>query len=82
MAKRKLGKRQRITLWSLVKHGSFHSGCGWIWDNYSTTVTVVESLVVRGYAEKREVTTASGSVLDVYRPTDAGRAVLLRGGEA
>jgi hypothetical protein len=47
----KLGKTQKIVLDRLSKD-SFHSGCGWLWNNYSSTVRILDSLVSRGLVEK------------------------------
>lgn len=45
---RPLGKNQEGVLEALKRHRVFYAGCGWTWDNYSTTVRILDSLVVRG----------------------------------
>lgn len=47
----KLGRTQKIVLDRLSKD-SFHGGCGWLWNNYSSTVRILDSLVSRGLVEK------------------------------
>ncbi len=49
---RKLGEIQRSVLDSLQRHGSWHPRCGWVWDNYSGTIRILESLVKRGLVVK------------------------------
>jgi hypothetical protein len=61
---RKLGDNQRITLQSLLEHRGWSPGCGWVWNNYSGTVRLLDSLVRRGLAAK------TGTE---YRITEAGR---------
>jgi hypothetical protein len=45
-----LGKTQKSVLRCLREHGSWHVGCGWLWDTYSGTARVMDSLVKRGLA--------------------------------
>jgi hypothetical protein len=47
----RLGKTQKIVLDRLSKD-SFHAGCGWLWNNYSSTVRILDSLVLRGLVDK------------------------------
>jgi hypothetical protein len=47
----RLGKTQKIVLDRLSKD-SFHAGCGWLWNNYSSTVRILDSLVSRGLVDK------------------------------
>lgn len=65
---RGLGTSQRAVLRALVRHGSWPGG--WIWENDSRTVRVLDSLVRRGLAEHRPV---QGTYYGYYTPTDAGR---------
>jgi hypothetical protein len=48
----RLGKTQAEIYHCLMEHGSWYEGCGWIWDNYSQTTRVLDSLVKRGLAYK------------------------------
>ena len=45
--KRPLGKNQRLALRAMLEHGGW-PGTGWIWDNSSSTVRILDSLVRRG----------------------------------
>jgi hypothetical protein len=47
----RLGKTQKIVLDRLSKD-SFHAGCGWLWNNYSSTVRILDSLVSHGLVDK------------------------------
>jgi hypothetical protein len=47
----KLGKTQKIVL-DRVSKDAFHGGCGWLWNNYSSTIRVLESLNKHGLVEK------------------------------
>lgn len=49
---RKLGANQRGVLSALVVHGNWPSG--WIWENRSSTVNLLESLAKRGIVEVTE----------------------------
>ena len=55
----KLGTQQKSVLESLKSHGSWHAGCGWIWDSRSQTVAILDSLVRKGVATLEK---------GVYRP--------------
>lgn len=46
----RLGRLQKELYRCLIEHGSWYEGCGWIWDNFSTTTRILESLVKRGLA--------------------------------
>lgn len=48
--KRPLGETQRDMLRSLVTHGGWRPGCGWLWDTVSNTKRILESLCKRGLA--------------------------------
>lgn len=52
---RKLGENQISMLESLHRHKLWHAGCGWIWDNPSGTVRILESLKRRGLVRHTEV---------------------------
>lgn len=52
----KLGSTQQSIYQSLVRHGDWYPGCGWIWTNRSMTIRLLESLVRRGFATKEERT--------------------------
>ena len=47
---RPLGKNQQGCLDALRRNGPFPGG--WVWDNTSTTVRILESLVERGLVRK------------------------------
>lgn len=68
---RPLGARQEAVLDALIRHRTYPGG--WYWDNHSTTVEILDSLVKRGLASA-EVRTAryTGDSYNVYRPTEAG----------
>lgn len=57
--KKKLGKVQQDVLASLKSHGSWHRRCGWLWDTFSNTERVLNSLVRAGYVTVEK---------NVYRP--------------
>ncbi len=67
---RKLGDNQIGVLRALVEKGSYPGG--WEWENRSTTVRILESLVKRGFVETYEVE-AWYQKVTYYRITDAGR---------
>jgi hypothetical protein len=50
---RRLGKNQVSLLESLKDHGSWHPGCGWVWDNTGNTIRILESLVKRSLVVRR-----------------------------
>lgn len=81
MAKeRPLGDRQRHVLWCMThrNNGIWYPGCGWHWDNASTTIKIMDSLVTRGlvsYQERKGFRPGRGSYrYPEYRITDAGRS--------
>lgn len=51
---RPLGENQRQALRCLAEfnNGTWHPGAGWVWNNTSTTVRLLDSLVRRGLATK------------------------------
>ncbi len=51
---RKLGSVQESVLNSLREYGSWHRGGFWYWDTNSGTERIMESLVKRGVATKRQ----------------------------
>lgn len=50
---RKLGKDQTYILRCIREKGSWYGGCGWIWDTYSATVRLLDSLVQRGLVYRK-----------------------------
>jgi DNA-binding PadR family transcriptional regulator len=76
---RPLGENQRYALRCLAEHnaGTWYPGAGWIWDNRSTTVRLLDSLVRRELATKemRRYERTPGEY-PFYRITEAGRAVV------
>lgn len=63
---RKLGEVQEGVLRALREHRVFYAGCGWTWENYSTTVRVLDSLVKRGLATRIERPTLGPGVRGTY----------------
>ena len=77
---RPLGEIQRGVLATMVdvrRDGEWWPGCGWVWDTYSGTVRVLDSLCRRGLVE-RMPDIRPGRVR--YRITEAGRAEAAKGG--
>jgi len=73
-----LGERQREVLQAIAKHsGTWRVGCGWLWDSYTSTITICESLVRRGLLRKETLSEPVESILhtsrDIYHITDSGR---------
>lgn len=60
-----LGLIQQEVYAALKRHGSWAPGCGWLWDTYSGTRRVLDSLVRRGYATS---TKGQGGDKILYRP--------------
>lgn len=50
---RELGDRQRSCLRALASHGHY-PGTGWLYDNHSGTIKILESLVRRGLVDKED----------------------------
>jgi hypothetical protein len=78
---KKLGRLQQEVYAALKRHGSWSLGCGWLWDTYSGTRRVLDSLVRAGYATSTE----EGGSKILYRPINlrpTRRAILLSGGHA
>lgn len=50
----KLGTTQQQVLYFLRKQNGWHLGCGWIWDNRSGTLRIMESLHKKGVVDKSE----------------------------
>lgn len=70
----KIGKNQRGVLESLVRHGSWYRGCGWIWGTYSGTIRILDSLVKRGLVDtKQEPAPHRRWPIIVYRINPMGR---------
>lgn len=55
---RPLGKKQDGVLRCLrdPHHGDWFPGCGWVWQNYSVTVRILDSLVNRGLVTRENRT--------------------------
>lgn len=68
-AERPLGKNQALALKTLKErnNGVWTPGCGWTWNNYSTTVRLLDSLVRRGLVTKTEGTNRAGQIYPIYR---------------
>ncbi len=66
-----LGCVQADVLKSLQEHGYWSRvGCGWLWDTWSNTERIMESLVRRGLATKTTVGRDKGrGERIVYKPT-------------
>ncbi len=77
MPPRPLGVTQKYVLESLQRHGEWYPQCGWMWDTFSGTVKIMESLVKRGLVSSRtaRLRPASPSFV-IYTLTDAGREVI------
>jgi hypothetical protein len=73
MAERPLGNTQLSVLRALAQHngGVWYAGCGWLWDNYSGTMRIMEALTKRGLATRTE----QGRQVR-FTITEAGRAAL------
>lgn len=71
---RPLSENQRFLLWTMAKHhdGCWYPCCGWVWDNHSTTVRMLDSFVKRGLVAKYD--DKPGYPNGVWEITDAGRA--------
>lgn len=67
---RPLGKNQEACLRALRDTGSFPGG--WVWDNTSTTVRILESLVRLGLARKAP-RNQPGDILFNYFPVTDGQ---------
>ena len=63
-----LGKRQRNVLSALARHGSW-SGTEWVWENHSTTATVLKSMMKHGLVEFVVTSGDAWQVSGEYRPT-------------
>lgn len=74
---RPLGQNQRLCLEYLDRSRTWSAGCGWIWNTYSATARILDSLVKRGLAERNVVTIRNAHGLErtrvVYKITNAGR---------
>ena len=62
-----LGKRQRNVLSALARHGSW-SGTEWVWENYSTTKSALDSMIKHGLVELVD-TSVGNNLSGEYRPT-------------
>lgn len=88
MAGRLLGENQAYALKCLAEHneGTWYPGAGWVWNNLSSTVRLLDSLVRRGLATKTEKTRPVGSGTSArrepypfYEITQEGRQELAKG---
>jgi hypothetical protein len=50
----KLGKNQQQVVRDLLKNDRWFPGCGWIWDNCSTTTKILTSLERAGWVGRRK----------------------------
>lgn len=65
---RDLGPNQKGVLDALKRHGGYSPGGGWVWDNHSGTIKILDSLVNRGLVIKEEKTyKRTGGTYNVYR---------------
>jgi hypothetical protein len=79
---KKLGRVQQDVYAALKLHGSWSLGCGWLWDTYSGTRRVMDSLVRAGYATSTEGQGGSRIFYRPINPPPTRPAVLLSGGHA
>lgn len=69
----KLTENQWFVMNALTRHGRFsrYDG-GWVWDNYSTTVRMLDALVKRGLvAVEQRRSDRTGETYPYYRPTES-----------
>lgn len=79
---KKLGRIQQAVYAALRNHGSWSPECGWLWDTYSGTQRVMNTLVRAGYATSTE---GQGGSRILYHPINSPPtrpAVILSGGYA
>jgi hypothetical protein len=70
---RPMGSTQESILACIVKHGSWHTSCGWVWDTHGNTKKVLRTLMRRGFVEVYERGAKfNGAEFDLYKPTTAG----------
>lgn len=75
MTRKALGENQQGCLRALEESGDYPGR--WMWDNNSSTVRILDSLVRRGLAEAYTVPSSwPGETRTRYRITDHGRTVL------
>ena len=68
MEKLRIGTTQQSCLESLYQRKGWYPMCGWIWNNRSVTIRIMETLVKRGLVDK------SGTAeTPVYTLNDKGR---------
>jgi len=72
MNQRPLGDNQRSVLKALQRHGSYRRGGAWVWNSWSGTERILESLVKRGLVEVIDPRVN----VPTYRLTEAGKAVV------
>ncbi len=66
---RPLGDNQALALKTLKErnNGVWTPGCGWTWNNYSTTVRLLDSLVRKSLVTKTEGTNRTGQKYPIYK---------------
>lgn len=67
-----LGKEQRTLLETLVEHGYWYHGAGWVWSTRSRTTKLLDSLKARRLVSLEREANMGSRGADVYRPTPAG----------
>lgn len=73
-----LGTSQRACLKALSEHnnGAFYPACGWVWDNFSSTARILNSLVKRGLVSYEPVSDLRRVGRGTWRITDEGKEAL------
>lgn len=67
---KKLGKTQKDVLDALIRHGSWHRTCGWVWGGINNTERIMRRLVDLGMATLASEDFDDGDVPDaVFRPS-------------
>ena len=66
---RKLTETQQDVLEALRRYGRYEPGGGWSWNNHSTTVRVLETLVQRGLARVEKLPIGLDHIT-IYRPVE------------
>ena len=76
-----LGPTQRAVLECFLQHsGSWYRGCGWLWDTWSRTERIMESLHRRGMLDRVKTRLGRTHIERVlYSINDRGRRELNRG---
>jgi len=71
----KVGKTQLAVLRSLHEGNGWYAGCGWLWNTYSGTRKIMDSLVKRGLVDIT-VTDEKMPRKDKFNINEKGREVL------